>query len=340
MSHGIDTNTVISSRVRLARNFEGFPFPFKAGHEKRYEIIERVRKTIFANQTEERKFNYIEMGQIDPIYKQALVEKHLISLDLFSSEKPCGLVFSQDEKIGIMVNEEDHLRIQSIMSGLELEAALKGCMEVEQSLEREYKFAFHPRYGYLTTCPTNIGTGMRASVMLHLPALTLTGAIKDVVQACNRIGITVRGLYGENTEALGEMYQISNQKTLGISEEGILHHVNQVVLQIIEHEKNLRNEIYTNNRIRFEDKVMRAYGILKHAKILTSDESLKLLSDVRWGADIGLIPELEREKLDFLLTAIQPGFMQKEAGRAIAPEERDIHRALMIQAVLDSKHNA
>jgi protein arginine kinase len=328
------SNIVFSSRIRFARNLEGFAFPYKLNDDKRNEVIDRIRRTLTVNNIMEKKFNYIDMGDIDPIYKLALVEKHLISLELFSANKPSGLILSEDEKIGIMINEEDHLRIQCILPGLELVNAMRMSMEIDSILENDNKFAFNSQFGYLTACPTNIGTGMRASVMLHLPALTLTGYINEVIQACGRLGLTARGLYGENSDAKGDMYQISNQKTLGYSEEGIVNNVINVAAQIIEQEKNIRNDIYAKNKYRLEDKIMRAYGILTTARVITSDESLKLISDIRWGIDSGIIQNIESEKLDFLLTAIGAGCIQKEAGRNIDPEERDIHRATIIRTVL------
>lgn len=336
MPENIQTSVVISSRVRFARNFEAYCFPYKLSNEKRYEVIDKVRRVIFTNNTPERKFNYIDMGEIDPIYKQSLVEKHLISLELLSEERPSGIALSEDEKIGIMINEEDHLRIQCVLPGLDLVKAMSLSMDVEAMIERDNKFAYNSRFGYLTTCPTNVGTGMRASVMLHLPALTLTGHINEVIQACGRLGLTARGIYGENSDARGDMYQISNQKTMGLSEEGIVNNVINVAAQIIEQEKNLRSDIYAKNKYKLEDKIMRALGILSTARVISSDETLKHLSDLRWGIDLGIIQSLEREKLDFILTAIGPGCIQKEAGRVIDQEERDIHRASIIRNIIGS----
>lgn len=334
MSENIHSSVVISSRVRFARNFEEYCFPYKLNNEKRYEVIDKVRRAIYTNNTPERKFNYIDMGEIDPIYKQSLVEKHLISLELLTEERPCGIALSEDDKIGIMVNEEDHLRIQCLMPGLDLVNAMELSMNVEAMIEKNNKFAFNSRFGYLTTCPTNIGTGMRASVMLHLPALTLTGYINEVIQACGRLGLTARGIYGENSDALGDMYQISNQKTMGISEEGIVNNVINISAQIIEQEKNLRSDIYAKNKYKLEDKIMRALGILSTARVISSDETLKLLSDVRWGLDLGIIQNVEREKLDFILSAIGPGSIQRDAGRIIDQQERDVYRATIIRGIL------
>ena len=334
MSNTKQSSIVISSRVRFARNFAGFSFPNKLNNEKRYEVIERLRRAIYTNNTLERKFNYIEMGEIDPIYKQSLVEKHLISLELFAADRPSGVVISEDERIAVMINEEDHLRIQCLFPGLDLVKAMLLCMDVEVMIERDNQFAYNNKFGYLTTCPTNIGTGMRASVMLHLPALTLTGYIGEVIQACGRLGLTARGIYGENSDALGDMYQISNQKTMGISEEGIVNNVINVAAQIIEQEGNLRSDIYAKNKFKFEDKVMRAFGILSTARVISSEEALKHLSDIRWGIDLGIIQNVEREKLDFLLTAIGPGYIQMEAGRPVETDERDIHRAKVVRNTL------
>jgi len=331
---GLESDVTISSRVRIARNLEGFPFPFKLDGEMRREVINRIKKTLIEKNLLNIKFNYIDMGTIEPIDKQSLFEKHLISLDFLKDNRPSGLLVSVDEQISIMVNEEDHLRIQCIFSGLDLLNAMKVSMNVESCLEKKHAFSFNKDYGYLTTCPTNIGTGLRASVMLHLPALVMTGYINHIIQNVLQLGLTARGMYGENSQALGNMFQISNQKTMGQTEESLVNNVNNVAGQIIQQEKNLRQQMYLQNKHKFEDKVMRALGLLENARVITSDESLKLLSDVRLGVDMGLIQNVSKNQLNDLFVIIQPGSLQNVVGEDIEPQERDIKRAMVIRQVL------
>jgi protein arginine kinase len=330
----LESDVTISSRVRIARNLEGLPFPFKLDGEMRREVINRIKKTLIEKKLLNIKFNYIDMGTIEPINKQSLFEKHLISLDFLKDNRPSGLLTTEDEKISIMVNEEDHLRIQCIFPGFDLFNSMKLCMDVESMLEKEHAFSFNRKYGYLTTCPTNIGTGLRASVMLHLPALVMTGYINNVIQNVLQLGLTARGMYGENSQALGNMFQISNQKTMGQSEESLVNNVNNIAGQIIQQEKNIRQQMYMQNKYKFEDKVLRALGILENARVISSDESLKLLSDVRLGLDMGLIKDISKDQLNDLFVMIQPGSLQKVVDKDIDPQERDIQRARVIRRVL------
>jgi protein arginine kinase len=330
----LESDVTISSRVRIARNLEGFPFPFKLDGEMRRDVINRIKKTLIKKNLLNIKFNYIDMGTIEPINKQSLFEKHLISLDFLKDNRPSGLLTTADEKISIMLNEEDHLRIQCIFPGFDLFNAMNLSMDVENMLEKEHAFSFNSQYGYLTTCPTNIGTGLRASVMLHLPALVMTGYINHVIQNVLQLGLTARGMYGENSQALGNMFQISNQKTMGQSEESLVNNVNNIAGQIIQQEKNIRQQMYLQNKYKFEDKVLRALGILENARVISSDESLKLLSDVRLGLDMGIIKDISKDQLNGLFVMIQPGSLQKVVEKDIDPQERDIQRARVIRHVL------
>ncbi|OGO81548.1 MAG: protein arginine kinase, partial [Clostridiales bacterium GWC2_40_7] len=295
-------------------------------------IINKVWESI--SQSSEAMANNLvlmKIGKLDPIDRQILVEKHLISPELGESKRESAVIISRDEIISIMINEEDHLRIQCIFPGMLLDDAWKLCSKLDVLFEEKIDFAFDKKLGYLTCCPTNVGTGIRASVMLHLPALGMTGYIKGILEACGKIGIAVRGIYGENSEASGNMFQISNQVTLGQTEEEIISSVKNVATQIIEQEKMLRKELYNQNPYRFEDRIYRSLGLLSNARIMTAEESLKLLSDVRLGVDMGTIEGISMEILNEIMLVTQPAYIQRLAGRTLSPDERDIRRAELIR---------
>ena len=326
-----DCGIAISSRIRLARNISEFPFPSRMNNEQGNEAIERVRNVILSSEKfEEDEFKYIDLKKLDFIDKQVLAEEHLISPELASSGN-AGVFINKGKNMSIMINEEDHLRIQNIYSGINLDKAWDGCFRTSIEFEKNIDFAFNRRYGYLTSCPTNTGTGLRASVLLHLPALTMTGYIKGTFEICNKLGIAVRGLYGEHSEALGNMFQISNQVTLGHTEEEIINSVFNIINSIIEQEKTLRNQIYNQNKSRFEDKIFRSLGVFKNARIITLEESLEFISDIRLGIDMGIIEDIDLQKINKIIVLIQPANLQKNAGRELSFEERDIYRADVIR---------
>ncbi|TYQ16635.1 UNVERIFIED_CONTAM: protein arginine kinase [Acetivibrio alkalicellulosi] len=331
LEKGPESDVVISSRIRLARNFKDVPFPFKMKREDGKKILMGAKKAILKEGKENSDFEFIDLQQLNPIKKQILVEKHLISPNLAESQFESGLIVSSDEKVSVMINEEDHLRIQCIFPGMQLNSALEICSNIDGVFEESIDFAFDENYGYLTCCPTNIGTGMRASAMLHLPALTMTGYIKNILEACGKLGITVRGLYGENTEALGNMFQISNQVTLGQTEEEILTNINNIAKQVIDQERILRNELHKQNPFRFEDRIYRSLGLLSNSRIMSSEESFRLLSDVRLGVDMGIISNIDIKNLNEILISIQPASLQETFGRPLEPDERDIKRAELIR---------
>lgn len=330
-----ETDVVISSRVRLARNLKDYPFPFRMEKEQGAEVLGKVRDSILGSDPSAKKYKFLDVKKINPIDKQSLVEKHLISPDLAESQRESGIILSNDEKISIMINEEDHLRIQCIFPGMQIENAWKLCSNIDNLLEEKMDFAFDDRYGYLTCCPTNLGTGIRASVMLHLPALVMTGYIKGVLEACGKLGVAVRGLYGENSEASGNMFQVSNQVTLGHTEEEVIAHIKNVAYQIIEQERMLRTELYKQGAVRFEDKVFRSFGLLSNVRIISTEESLKLLSDVRLGVDMGIIKQVSLDVLNEIMLLVQPANLQKLAGKILSPDERDIKRAEIIRERLN-----
>ncbi|AEV67261.1 protein arginine kinase [Acetivibrio clariflavus] len=331
---GPESDVVMSSRVRLARNFKEYPFPFKMNREDAEKVVERVKDAILNRSIATSDYEFKDMLKMNPIDKQALVEKHLISPNLVNGRVASAAIISKDEKVSIMINEEDHLRIQCLFPGLQLDKAWELCDKIDSLLEENIDYAFSEKYGYLTCCPTNLGTGIRASAMLHLPALTMTGYIRGMLEACGKLGIAVRGIYGENSEALGNLFQISNQITLGLSEEEIINNVTNIGNQIINQERSLRAELYRQNPYRFEDKVYRSLGILSNARIISSEESFKLISDVRLGVDMGIIKNIDVAKLNEILLYIQSANLQKIFDRTLSPDERDIKRAELIREKL------
>ncbi len=336
-----EAEIAISSRVRLARNIDCIPFPTRMEPGQGEAIIDRVWDSISqGSEALSENLVLMKIGKLDPIDRQILVEKHLISPELGESKRESAVILSRDEKISIMVNEEDHLRIQCIFPGMMLDEAWKLCNRLDLLLEEKIDFAFDKNLGYLTCCPTNVGTGIRASVMLHLPALGMTGYIKGILEACGKIGIAVRGIYGENSEASGNMFQISNQVTLGQTEEEIVANVMNVAAQIIEQEKVLRGELYDQNPYRFEDRLYRSLGLLSHARIMTAEESQKLLSDVRLGVDMGIIGGINIEILNEIMLVTQPAYIQRLAGRTLSPDERDIRRAELIRSSLGAEERS
>lgn len=333
---GPESDVVLSSRIRLARNFKDYPFPSRMNNGQAAEIIDKTKNVIFENDAIKKDFLFLRMQDLTPIDKQAMVEKHLISRELAESQGKSGVIVSKDEKVSIMVNEEDHLRIQCLFSGLQIDDTWELCNKIDDLLEKEIDYAFSKDYGYLTCCPTNIGTGIRASLLLHLPALSMTGHIGSILSACSKVGISVRGLYGEHSEAAGNMFQISNQITLGHSEKDIISNVTNITSQIIEKERTLRKELYKQNSYRFEDRVFRSLGVFSNSRIMSSEESLKLASDVRLGVDMGIIKNIDKKILNEILLYIQPASLQKLSGKPLSPEERDIKRAQTVRDKLNS----
>lgn len=328
----------ISSRVRLARNLEEYPFTTRMSRLQGAEILGKVRKALFEDEAlSEHGFSYLEMQSLRPLDRQLLVEKHLISPEFAEGNPNRAAIISKDGHISIMVNEEDHLRLQCIYAGMQLDKAWKLCSSLEANLDKKLGFAFDKSYGYLTCCPTNIGTGIRASVMLHLPALSMTGYIKGILETCGKIGVAVRGSYGENSEAEGNMFQISNQVSLGQTEEEIIAGISNITAQISEQERMLRLELYRQNPTRFEDKIFRSLGLLQNARLISSEESLKLMSDVRLGLIMGLIQGMELEELNELMLMIQPAYLQKIYGVQLKPDERDQKRAELIRRKLKER---
>lgn len=321
---------VISSRVRLARNLRGHPFPGWGKKSDRLQILELIKPRV-EEMTELRDACSEYLQDLSQIEKQVLVERHLISREHAAKGVGSAVIINRRQTLSIMINEEDHLRMQVIRSGLQLKNAFRQINKVDSGLEERVDYAFHPELGYLTACPTNVGTGMRASAMIHLPALVLSDQINQVIQAVNKIGFAVRGLYGEGTEAMGNLFQISNQTTLGEKEEEIIARLNRVIEQIIGHEKNARLMLLQKKQDTVLDHIGRGYGILSHAYSMSSKEALNLLSFLKLGVDLQLFPEECQRAIDELFILTQPAHLQRSSQKKLAPEERDALRAAIIR---------
>ncbi|MGE4490389.1 MAG: protein arginine kinase [Kiritimatiellales bacterium] len=333
---GPEEGPVISSRIRLARNLRDTSFPGWASKEIRNRVWNEVVQS-FNGVPGNEKFLHWRMDELCALDREVLFERHLISRELAERQAGSGVFVSEDECRAVMVNEEDHIRLQSLQPGLSLQKAWEAADQLDNDLEKTLSYAFSSKLGYLTACPSNVGTGLRASVMLHLPGLCLTEEIKPVINAVSKIGLAVRGLWGEGSEASGHMFQISNQVTLGRSETDIVSHLEQIVLEVIEHEKNARERLMEAKPIRVHDHVGRSYGILANAALMSTGEALDLLSGMRLGIDLGLLPQMARREIDQLFIQIHPAHLQKDAGTALTPEERDVKRAQLIRKFLEEK---
>ncbi|SHF09084.1 protein arginine kinase [Seinonella peptonophila] len=330
---GPHSDIVFSSRVRLARNITGMPFPMLSANSHAREVVRKIEQTL-ENSQDHRvlgQAELIHMQDLTDLQKRVLVEKHLISPHLAEESLSGAVVLSQDEAVSIMINEEDHLRIQCLFPGLQLHDAWKMADALDDWFEQFVSFSFDEKQGYLTSCPTNVGTGIRASVMVHLPALAMTQQLNQLFPAITQVGLAVRGIYGEGSEALGNLYQVSNQITLGQSEEEIIDKLQGVVMQMIEHEQYARQRLKEASPIQLEDRVFRSYGQLKYGRIIDTREAMKFLSDVRLGIDMGLITEVPSNVMNELMVMTQPGFLQQYAGKRLDAGERDIRRAILIR---------
>ncbi len=340
---GPDGDIVLTSRVRLARNLEGIPFPGRAAGDDLAAVADAVRKSVGdLSAADKHVYMFVEMDKLPPPDRNVLVEKHIISPHHVEEAGHRALVVRDDAAVSIMVNEEDHLRIQCMVPGLGLPAALALANRVDDVLEAKNTFAFGERAGYLTACPTNAGTGLRASVMMHLPALVLSRQMNRIVTAATQLGLAVRGLYGEGSEATGNIFQLSNQLTLGHSEQEIIDNLQAIALQVVEQERSARHALAASSPDALADRVWRAYGILRYARTISGQEALNLLSEVRLGIDLKLIAGPDAAVFNELLVTTRPNFLQKIAGRsAIEPGERDRLRAQLIREKLkEGKANA
>ncbi len=329
----VEHGAVLTSRIRLARNLRHHPFPGWAKRDQRAAALDLMRPAVDALPAMKGAFSH-ELGDLTSVQKQVLVERHLISREHAARGDGSAAVIERRQTLSLMLNEEDHLRMQAIRPGLQLTAAFNALSELDTALEESLEFAFDPTLGYLTTCPTNLGTGLRASAMLHLPALVLSDQIGQVLQAVNKIGLAVRGLYGEGTESLGNLYQISNQSTLGESEETIIRRLERVISQVSNHEQNAREKLFEDDPEMVSDKIGRAYGVLRYAHVINSKEALNHLSLLRLGGTLGFFSPETVTLCDTLLMDIQPAHLQLHSGRKLSPEERDSIRAEIVRARL------
>src|ERR1700747_2004601 len=321
---------VISSRVRLARNLRNRAFPGWGKKPARIEVLEMIRPRV--EELPEMQDSFSELLQdLSALEKQVLVERHLISREHAAKSVGSAVVMNRKQTLSVMVNEEDHLRMQSIRAGVQLRQAFKLVDKVDSALEAKLDFAYDAKLGYLTACPTNVGTGMRASAMLHLPGLVLSEMINQVIQAVNKIGLAVRGLYGEGTEAMGNLFQISNQTTLGEKEDEIISRLSKVIETIIETEHNARQVLLQKKPNTLLDQIGRAYGVLTYAHAMASKEALNLLSIIKLGMDLGAFPEDQRLQIDELFIETQPAHLQKSCQQKLNAEERDHLRAQIIR---------
>ncbi|MFL0249244.1 protein arginine kinase [Clostridium neuense] len=322
-----DKGIVLSSRIRLARNISKTPFPDKLSDEQGKKITGSVSSKFLSDESIKGKFKCIYLWENDKNSNIEYLEKHLISKKLIENKNKSAFIINNNETISIMLNEEDHIRLQGISAGFDLIDAYKELNKIDDILEEKIDYAFDEKLGYLTACPTNLGTGMRASVMVHLPALSMNNEMTRILNALTQIGITIRGMFGEGSRALGDLYQISNQITLGISETDIISNLNAVVNQILNQEKLSREQIMKKYKYELEDKIYRSLGILENAVILDKDECLKLISSVRMGIEMDIIKDIDIRKLDSLLIDSQSASLKKICNKNLSGREEDIIRA-------------
>jgi len=331
--NGPESDVVVSTRIRLARNHAAFPFTSRASPHQKAEIEQLIREKV-AKLDLAPPLEYLNVSKLNQLDRQFLVERQLISRELANADGPRAVAFDNRESVSLMINEEDHLRLQVMRSGLALDEAWQDIDRVDDLLEQKIDYAFGDEFGYLTACPTNVGTGMRASVMLHLPALGLTKQIEKVFRALQKINLVVRGLYGEGSRASGDFYQISNQVTLGKSETAALSEIREVNRQILDYERQARALILRETRQAIQDRVARAVGTLQSATMMTSEETMELLSSVRLGVNIGLVGELPIGVVNELFLHTQPAHLQKLMGTQLDGEERNAARARYLRTRL------
>jgi len=323
---GPESDIVISSRIRLARNLADFPFISRATPQDRGHIARALREGVLSVAAADTLL-YVNVEELNGVDRQFLVERQLISREHAESQGARAVAIDTGEKYSVMINEEDHLRIQVMQSGLDLQNAWERINRIDDILEEHVVYAFHERLGYLTACPTNVGSGMRVSVMLHLPALVITRQIEKVFRSLQKISLAVRGLYGEGSQAMGDFYQISNQITLGRSEQELIKQVGDIVPVIIDYERQARDFLIRESQENLHDRVSRAYGILRNAQTISSEETMHLLSSVRMGVNLGLIEDLAIPKVNELFIHTQPAHLQKLSGVELDTADRNIERA-------------
>ena len=331
LQNGKDSDVVISSRVRLARNLDKIPFKTRASKEDMQKVLNKIEEI---TPSLGYGLKFLKLKDIDDITKLTLIEKHVISPDFAIDKEEIGaILINEEENICIMINEEDHLRLQVFSSGMDLENLKNLIVEIDEKIDGLLDYAFSEQYGYLTACPTNVGTGMRASVMVHLPALTLTGNITKVLNVVNGFGMNIRGIYGEGTQSQGDIYQISNNQSLGITENEIIKNLKTITEKVIEQER-LARKYLAKNQIELEDRVYRAYGTLAFSRKTSSEECRNLMSIIKLGTDLGIIKELNDSKVSKINLYTQVGNLQKYLGKNLDAYERDIKRSEVIKQII------
>lgn len=327
---GKDDDVVISTRIRIARNLKDYKFPKFMSLDESDRLTDEILNRFKTIDTD-NNYNYFKVKDLSLLDKNIYVERHLISPSLIQTPDKSSFLLSDNEKITAMINEEDHLRIQCLLPGFNMEEGWKMISLIDDLIEEKVDYAFHYEFGYLTSCPTNVGTGLRASMMLHLPCISMAGNLKMLIEGLRRIGLTVRGIYGEGSKGLGDLYQISNQTTLGESEEEIMNKLERVIGQIITRERNTRNYLYEKKKLDIEDRVFRSLGILKYSSKMSSKEAMGHLSNVKLGVDLGLIDWIDSKSIVKFMIDLQPYSLQSNINNFMEKEERDYNRSKIIK---------
>ncbi len=327
------SDVIISTRIRFARNLREFPFPCRLSIDKKCKIAGIVKDAVLnGNSAISDRFQYIQMSELTQEEAVSLVERHLVSPEFISDRQGRGLLLLDNESVSIMINEEDHIRIQVIKSDMDLDGTYSLADKIDTLLDEQLNFAFNDNLGYLTQCPTNIGTGMRASLMMHLPALKENGAMGKISASLAKLGLTLRGMYGEGTEPGGAIYQLSNQVTLGISEQEAIKNLRDIAVQLITQEREARDSLIKN--INIQDRIYRSYGILHYAKLMNNKECTELLSNLRFGVEAGIFENIDLSTINRLFIEIQPATLMKNIGKKISPLERDSIRSELVRTAL------
>ncbi len=330
---GIDEDVVVSTRIRIARNIEKYKFPNLIDKKETENITKDILKSL---DSQKENYDFYRNRELSQVERNVFVEKHLISPNLSEQDYKGSFFVRKDEKTTIMVNEEDHIRVQVLLPGLNIDEGWKICSEIDDELEKSIKYAFHEDFGYLTSCPTNAGTGLRGSVMLHLPGLSMTGQINTIMEGLRKIGLTVRGLYGEGSKALGNLFQISNQTTIGEREEDIIKKINKIVFQMVTRERNTRRYILDKKGMELEDKVFRSLGILNYSRVITTVEAMNHLSNVKFGTDMGIIKNIDSKEIIKLMLDIQPATIENTQNENISTRQIDVLRGRILREKLKS----
>lgn len=325
----VDEDVAVSTRVRVARNLSKYKFPSNMSLEENDALVSDILNS--AKDIVDGEYKYIRTMDLTKVEQQSYIEDHLISPNMVKKKDISSFLLRKDERATIMINEEDHIRIQTLFSGLNLRKAWELCSKIDDELDENLEYAYDERLGYLTSCPTNVGTGLRASVMVHLPCIKMTGNINSVIDGLRKLGITVRGIYGEGSRALANLYQISNQTTLGESEEEVMDKLDKVIRQIVSKERVIRNYLIENMSLELKDKVYRSFGILKYSRILNSKEAMNHLSNLRMGWEMKILGNEKYKYIIKLMIDIQPANIQKGNQKILSEKERDIIRANMIR---------